>query len=426
MVQRVELVPASVRGYGNVVSPKVVGDFEVFNCSLSQVDSVYTMVYGAGEVSVALSVSPATVTYGQSVVLEATVLEDNNPLEGVTVQFFDGNSVLGTGTSDVNGVASLTVSDLGVGSHSINAQYDSESSNIVSVTVNVPYTDIVLTSDKDTLSFADGDSTNVYCQLVDGQGSAVSYAGETVTFEVRKTSDDSLVETLTPGTTNSSGVATTTMSSRGTGEVYIKSLCGLVSKTYDVEDCIDTILGESDQTSKFGSSISLRNNGVGNVNYDSTNQYYILNITTNGELFAPINSANGLNDFIIEFDGYLPFNVADSRGGLLGLTVYSDTNNWGRLGAKVPAIEYGSKVNGSYSETDISSTSTPQSTWIHYKFTITNNTVKRQMYNSNTLIYEDTKSYSSSWFTSSTKYGIPILWGTQWTAYFKNLKIKPL
>jgi len=95
----------------------------------------------------------------------------------------------------------------------------------------------VLTSDKDTLSFADGDSTKVYCQLVDGQGSAVSYAGETVTFEVRKTSDDSLVETLTPGTTNSSGIATTTMSSRGTGDVYIKSSCGLVTETFVVQDC---------------------------------------------------------------------------------------------------------------------------------------------------------------------------------------------
>lgn len=217
---------------------------------------------------------------------------------------------------------------------------------------------------------------------------------------------------------------------KGTGDLNIKCFSSdpiIVSKTYTIEDCIDTILGESDQTSKFGSSISLRNNGVGNINYDSTNQYYILNITTNGEAFAPINSANGLNDFIIEFDGNLPLNVASGQGGLIGLTIYSDTNNWGRLGAKVPAIEYGSKVNGSYSETDISSTSTPpKSTWIDYKFTITNSTVKRQMYNGNTLIYEDTKSYSSSWFTSSTKYGIPILWGTQWTAYFKNLKIKPL
>jgi len=305
MVQRVELVPASVRGYGNVVSPKVVGDFEVFNCSLSQVDSVYTMVYGAGEVSVALSVSPATVTYGQSVVLEATVLEDNNPLEGVTVQFFDGNSVLGTGTSDVNGVASLTVSDLGVGSHSINAQYDSESSNIVSVTVNVPYTDIVLTSDKDTLSFADGDSATLTVQLVDGQGSAVAYAGESVTFEVRKVSDDSLVETLNPGETDSSGVATTTMSSRGTGEVYIKSLCGLVSKTYSITDAsyynpnsinADTSLSVSTIPTNFKATYTLRrgsnNSGWVEIGQDSNNL-----------VFFGVDSGNGAIGIYVKKNG---------------------------------------------------------------------------------------------------------------------------
>ena len=94
---------------------------------------------------------------------------------------------------------------------------------------------IVLSSDKDILSYADSDVASISAQLTYG-GEPVAVSGETVTFEVRKVSDDSLVETLTSGTTNSSGIATTTMSSRGTGDVYIKAECTLVSKTYSITD----------------------------------------------------------------------------------------------------------------------------------------------------------------------------------------------
>ena len=94
---------------------------------------------------------------------------------------------------------------------------------------------IVLSSDKDILSYADSDVASISAQLTNA-GDPVAVSGETVTFEVRKVSDDSLVETLTSGTTNSSGIATTTMSSRGTGDVYIKAECTLVSKRYDIKD----------------------------------------------------------------------------------------------------------------------------------------------------------------------------------------------
>lgn len=182
------------------------------------------------------------------------------------------------------------------------------------------------------------------------------------------------------------------------------------------------ISGASDQTSKFGSSIGLRNSGTSNISYDSTNKYYNVNITkASSESFIPINNATGLDDVVIEFDGYLTSNDYS----FVGLCFYKENNNWGRLGTKVSSMEYGGNTNGSYSESNIGGTSAPINTWLHYKFTITNDTVHRQVYNGSTLIYEDTRTYTG-FFTSNTKYGLTALWNTSWHQYFKNIKIKQL
>lgn len=98
---------------------------------------------------------------------------------------------------------------------------------------------IDLSSDKDILSAYDSESATLTAQLLNGSSPAL-VAGETVTFEVRKTSDDSLVETLT-GTTNASGIATVSYLGKGTGDLYIKVFSSdriISSETYTVEDCI--------------------------------------------------------------------------------------------------------------------------------------------------------------------------------------------
>ena len=52
-----------------------------------------------------------------------------------------------------------------------------------------------------------------------------------------------------------------------------------LTKTYSIQDCVDVITADTDQTSKFGSSIGLRNSGTSSISYDSTNKYYSVNIT---------------------------------------------------------------------------------------------------------------------------------------------------
>lgn len=198
-----------------------------------------------------------------------------------------------------------------------------------------------------------------------------------------------------------------------------------LQETFVVVDAIEHISGSIDESNKFDNYISLRNNGTSTISYDSTNKYYILNITkTDSESFIPIGSITGLDNIIIEFDGYLT-----GTASFIGLTFYKDNSNWGRLGAKSAlgreGYEFGTSINGSYSESDITGYAPPKNTWLHYKFTITNNTIHRQVYNEDTLIYEDTRTYTG-FFTSTTKYGFTGLWDYHWIQYFKNITIKAL
>lgn len=198
-----------------------------------------------------------------------------------------------------------------------------------------------------------------------------------------------------------------------------------VSETCSLEDCVDVITGATDQSNKFGSSISLRNAGTSSISYDSTNKQYIVNVTkANSESFIPINSANGLDDVVIEFDGM----VVSSSNSFVALCFYKENSNWGRLGTRQAgstAYEYAGNTNGTYAEADITGSNPPSNTWLHHKFTITNDTVHRQVYNGETLIYEDTRTYTG-FFTSNTKYGFTALWTTNWKGYYKNIKIKAL
>jgi len=104
----------------------------------------------------------------------------------------------------------------------------------------------------DVLSYYDEDSASLSATLTDNN---VPVDGEVVSFEVRKQSDDSLVETLT-GTTNSQGVATVSYDSKGVGDlnVHCEALQGsLVSEICEVQDCIFAYPEETSFTSTWTS-----------------------------------------------------------------------------------------------------------------------------------------------------------------------------
>lgn len=141
---------------------------------------------------------------------------------------------------------------------------------------------IVLSSDKQIISYNGGN--NPECATITAQltknNSNVNISGENITFEIRKKSDDSLVETLT-ATTDSSGIATVSYYGKGAGDIYIKASCMFVFKRYDVHDCLWGTDGSSVGSLEVGSGVSCTSNG----------DYITITTNTSGEKYVklPVN-----------------------------------------------------------------------------------------------------------------------------------------
>jgi hypothetical protein len=94
-----------------------------------------------------LSISPNPSFFGQSVTLKATVTATGGVPSG-TVTFFRDTTTVGTATLGSDGVATLAVSSLILGSHAISARYSgdnvflSSTSNTVTQLVNLPSADV--------------------------------------------------------------------------------------------------------------------------------------------------------------------------------------------------------------------------------------------------------------------------------------------
>ncbi len=83
---------------------------------------------GRAAAAVALVTSNGSTVFGQPVTFVATVRATGIP--GGSVTFFDGNAPLGTVGLDGSGRASLTISNLSTGSHSITASYGGDSDHV--------------------------------------------------------------------------------------------------------------------------------------------------------------------------------------------------------------------------------------------------------------------------------------------------------
>ena len=90
-----------------------------------------------------VSTSPSSSTLGQSVTLTATVTVLDSPLDATgTVTFYDGGTVLGSGTLS-GGVATLTTSALAGGDHTITAVYAGTATHLGSTSDPITHTVVV-------------------------------------------------------------------------------------------------------------------------------------------------------------------------------------------------------------------------------------------------------------------------------------------
>jgi sugar lactone lactonase YvrE len=108
--------------------------------------------------STTLGTSNANANVGTAITFTATVASSNGPLPTGSVQFKDGTSTLGSGSLNGAGVATLALSTLTPGVHSIIATYDGDNDNATSAsadlveTINQIATTTVVVSDANPAS----------------------------------------------------------------------------------------------------------------------------------------------------------------------------------------------------------------------------------------------------------------------------------
>ena len=174
---------------------------------------------------ISLTASQTSVTYGSSVPLTATVIDGDTPVSGETVTFYDGETLLGSDTTDSDGVATLSTSSLSIGSHSCTAVYDESTSNAVNVTVNK------ITS---TLSLSAASSTITYGGNVSLSGTLSVGSGESVKIY----NGNTLIDTVTTST----------------GGAFTKTVTGLNAGSYTFKA---TYEGDSTHSSVTSSNVSV-------------------------------------------------------------------------------------------------------------------------------------------------------------------------
>lgn len=249
----------------------------------------------------------------------------------------------------------------------------------ISVYVDDGNSGLSLVTNKSVLSYSNGESCTLTATLLDENNTPIS--GEDVVFKANGV-------TLDTKQTNSSGVATYTYNSAGSGDVLFTVEAYGVTDTLTVEDCLTAKVAETTITNSSGTKIS-------SVGLDTV--YNIQN-----------------TDFSLEFDG--------TGNGVLNIGA---KNQWSSSSANYRAtIGYADGKN--YWSTRTSSTTegygsdASTSTQYHYKITREGTTVK--FYVDDTLI--QTRTFSS--FSSYSSWSIySIIWGSG-TQKVKNIKLKPL
>ena len=228
MVEKVFISPNRVRAYGNIVNMKTGDDFTLVNSELTvTTDTVNgaemtVFQFGVeGGISIALTSSVSTCYVGDNVLLTATVLDDNTPVEAAEVTFKLGDTTLGTDETDANGVATYTYAASTAGSFTFSASYGSVSSTSVSVTVNeVAVSSVSLSSSESSISVGESVLLTANVSWNDGD----HYSGEAVTFYDGNTS-------LGTGLTDANGVATLTASSLSVGSHSLTASAGTVTSS---------------------------------------------------------------------------------------------------------------------------------------------------------------------------------------------------
>lgn len=350
--------------------------------------------------------------------VSGSLMDNDSPPEPVKnkqVNVYESNNLITSFTTGSDGAFSGSISGStlgGVGEHILSFEFagdDNYTSSTSQKKVVVASTSLSLVSSKDKLSYADGDS----CTLTATYTGAI-LEGRTVVFKAYK--NGTLVETIGSDTTDSSGVASVSYSSKGSGDLSIKAGVGsLVSETY-IQDCKFYDDQSSDKTSMYTS--------YGGTITKTYNTGYIQMQATTGTpslcLSTPMGSAT---DWSMEIE------VKSSSSLFTGCVLLKDSTNYISHGLYNTSYGYAS-YNYPYDSSkpflfQDGSTTAQSNTWYKFKFELISNTLYYYVYNaSGTLINSKTVSLPSNYQNTNLYFGC-------WTfndaiTQFRNIKVKPL
>lgn len=239
---------------------------------------------------------------------------------------------------------------------------------------------VSLSGDKSVLSAYDSDTLVLSATVKDQNGNGMS--GQSVVFKKGST-------TLATKQTNSSGVASYTYESAGAGDVsFTASVGSLVSETYSIEDCFNTLLTETTVTNSSGTKIS--SIGLDTI-YNIQNTDFVLSFEHKGNGTLSIGSKSSWSSSTANYR--LTLGYADSKH-YYSVRTSSTTEGYG----------------------------TSASTTTNYEYRIEREGTTIRFYQGETLIATKTESFLtdySSWSIYS------LIWGSA-TSVFKNIKLKPL
>ena len=329
---------------------------------------------------------------------------DNTAMANKDVLVKLGTSTLSTLTTDSSGAFTGNVSSSGLsdGSNTLNFVFV-EDNYYTGATqqVNVSKTSfdgISLSVDKSILSKVDNEYATLSAQLTIS-GSPASISGQAVTFEVRKSSDDSLVTTLS-GDTNSSGIASVSYASQGVGDVKVQAFCGsFVTEIFGVQDCSYYNTAEVTRSSTNGSTI-----------YDnSLSQALPSKCEISLDVWSN-NTSTGEHRFFI-----MPKTQYSSGTTQPQYAIYFDLLRNNQLG-------FGKRENNSSQSTGIDTqTGVTLQTYHTVKFVKDGTSISA-------YIDDSLKgTFTLSWIGDYSDYTVSMMrWSTGGTSKIKNVKFKPL
>ena len=215
------------------------------------------------DTSLVITTTQEIIGLGESIILTSTLrasyddttvvdVDLSGVLTGATVKFYNGTTLLGTGITDLNGVATYTYTPSQLGNFTFHTVFEGTenftncTSNNVNITVINAPTSLVLQADKSILSNYDNDNCTLTATLYDNNNTPME--GLNVVFK----NGDIVLATIP---TDSGGVAAYTYNSQGVGDVTITAECMNLTKTLSIEDCSYYNTNEVSRTTTNGSTI---------------------------------------------------------------------------------------------------------------------------------------------------------------------------